>query len=438
VRAAPKDSIVLFIGRNGSPSGRMRRIRQSRSAIIFFLAAWTALATTPAPSPTISEADQARASIKRIAKLLPSATDPAELMYMTAARYAALGEKPEALAWLRKVSELHEGFDPSGDDELKSLSGEPEFQRLVGEIHRALPPKHRSEVAFSIPEKDLIPEGIAYDPKEKAFYLGSLYKRKIVKVTSDGHASDFKRPREDGLWEVLGMKVDPHGGLWANSAAEFEDPAVTGSSAVFHFDLASGKLIKKYEVDGKKQPHLFNDLVLNAQGDVFVTDSKAGKIYWIPHERDALEEFAPGLEFIYPNGIALSANEKILYVAHAVGGISLIDLSTKRARILPRPTHSTLAGVDGLYLYKNSLVAIQNGIGTPRVSHFFLNAAGDRVEKVESIEYRNSDFDVPTTGTFAADVFYYIANSQLEKLDDKGEIKPDVGLRPVLIMRSPL
>ena len=384
-----------------------------------------------------SDDQQTHEWIKRTEKELSDANDPAELMYSMAANYAAQGQKDEAIIWLRQAVKCKEGFDPSGDNYFESLANEPEFQRLVEDIHRVQTPVHQSALAFSIAEKDLIPEGIAYDPKGKAFYLGSLYKRKIIKVTLDGQVSDFKKPREDGLWQVLGMKADGHGGLWACSAAESEDAALKGSSAVFHFDLASGKLIKKYVLAAGRQQHLFNDLVLNARGDVFLTDSKDGKVFWISRARDALEEFVD-LDVSYPNGIALSANENILYVAHVNGGISMIDVRSKKARILPRPPHSTLAGVDGLYSYKDSLIAIQNGIGNPRVSRFYLNSTGDRVERVETIEYRNPEFDIPTTGTFVGDTFYYIATSQLEKLDDNGNVKAGTELKPVLIMKVPL
>ncbi len=423
-----------------SPHNRRRIGNRFLRFALLLLTQCGALAIEPTPSVSLAprDGDKARASIDRILKLLPNAPDPGELMYSMAARYAGLGEKGEALVWLRKTSDLHEGFDPSDDDDFRALAVDPEFQRLVEEIHRARPPVHRSVVAFSVTEADLIPEGIAYDPSEKTFYLGSTYKRKIIKIAPDGHTADFKRPREDGLWEVLGMKVDGRRGLWVNSAAEYEGPTVKGSSAVLHFDLRSGKLIKKYVLEGKSQAHLFNDLVLNTQGDVFLTDSAAGTIYWISHERDALEELAPGLKFIYPNGIALSGDEQYLYVAHGNGGISLITLSSKKVRILPHPANFTLAGIDGLYWYKNSLIAIQNGFGTPRVSRFFLTPNGDRVEKGETIEYRNPTLDVPTTGTFAGDTFYYIGTSQTEKLDDEGKIKPGAELQPVLVMKTNL
>jgi len=35
-------------------------------------------------------------------------------------------------------------------------------------------------------EKDLIPEGIAYDDQERAFYVGSIHRNKIVRVPEKG------------------------------------------------------------------------------------------------------------------------------------------------------------------------------------------------------------------------------------------------------------
>lgn len=37
----------------------------------------------------------------------------------------------------------------------------------------------KSEIACSIDEKDLIPEGIAYDPQTQSFFLGSIYKKRL-------------------------------------------------------------------------------------------------------------------------------------------------------------------------------------------------------------------------------------------------------------------
>ena len=41
-----------------------------------------------------------------------------------------------------------------------------------------------TEIAFRLAERDLIPEGITYDPLTKTFYIGSINKKKIVKLIS--------------------------------------------------------------------------------------------------------------------------------------------------------------------------------------------------------------------------------------------------------------
>jgi sugar lactone lactonase YvrE len=83
----------------------------------------------------------------------------------------------------------------------------------------AQPPK--PEVAFIVPEKDLIPEGIAYDPADKTCYLGSIYKKKVVRITAKGDISDFNANSQvhqinsgrgqindpDSLKDVVVMKI---------------------------------------------------------------------------------------------------------------------------------------------------------------------------------------------------------------------------------------
>src|SRR5215211_7738657 len=77
----------------------------------------------------------------------------------------------------------------------------------------------QSRVAFRIPEPDLIPEGIAYDPVAQVFYVGSTYKRKIVSVDGRGVVRDFTGEGQDGLWGLLGMRVDAKRRLlWAVSS----------------------------------------------------------------------------------------------------------------------------------------------------------------------------------------------------------------------------
>ena len=74
--------------------------------------------------------------------------------------------------------------------------------------------------------------------------------------------------REAGLGDVLGMKVDDkRRTLWAASARG-------GKTALYAFDLPSGKLLGRYPVDG--DGHQLNALVVAPRGAVYVTDTRPG------------------------------------------------------------------------------------------------------------------------------------------------------------------
>src|SRR5262245_21714864 len=292
------------------------------------------------------------------------------------------------------------------------------------------------EVAITIKEKDLIPEGIAWDPKGSTMYVSSLQKNKIVAVAADGAAKDFTTTQQDGLWDVLGLRVDVERRiLWAMSAGDMKFKEEKGLSGVFKYDLTTGKLIKKYLPADGKSNHLFNDAALSPRGDLYLTDSLAGSILWIPLDKDELQPFLGPDILRYPNGIAITPDGKTLFVAHETG-IAVIDTSTKDLHDIRTQTGVPLLGIDGLYFHKGSLVAIQNGVGPGRVMRFYLSKGWDRVEKAETIDADNPLFHIPTTGALAGDTFYYLANSQLDSFNpSNGRILPPDKLKETWILK---
>ena len=115
------------------------------------------------------------------------------------------------------------------------------------------------------------------DPVTKAFYVSSVYRRKILRVGPKGEATEFATER-DGLWSVLGMKVDAaRRHLWVCTAAQPQmsnyDASERGRSGLFKFDLRTGKLAGKYMLHDDSKQHWLGDLVLDSRGDVYTTDS---------------------------------------------------------------------------------------------------------------------------------------------------------------------
>lgn len=303
---------------------------------------------------------------------------------------------------------------------------------------RVSPRPYASKIAFEVSEKDLIAEGLAYDPVDDCFYLSSIFKRKIVRAEKSGKHADFTSTAQDGLFQVLGMKVDAERRiLWACSEVESINKETDGYSGIFKYDLTTGKLIKKYVIDNKAGPHLFNDLVFNSARDVFFTDSRAGCVYTINHAKDVIEPFTTPNSFTYPNGIALSSDGRHLFVADAKG-IAVLDPKSARRTQLKPPQNNEIRGFDGLYYYRNSLIGIQNAPRLQRVIRLFLNAEVTAVERVEVLDRNNPLFNIPTTGTIVGDEFYFIGNSQLDSLKPDGTIPAPEKLQAVRILKLKL
>ena len=362
-------------------------------------------------------------------KLLATAGEPGVVMLEIARQYAIAGDRKQALAWFQKAAALNPEYTPEFDRDFETMAALPEFRPLVERARKASPRVRRSALAFTVAESDLIPENLAWDARSKKLYLGSINKRKIVEIGPGGAVRDFIAAGQDGIGSVIGMKVDPRTNtLWANSLSNTE------GSGVFHYDVATGRLIKKYVLPADL---MFNDLEVTAKRDVFVTATRAQALYWISAKTDKLEEWRPGLRLRDANGIALSSDQRRLYVATFPDGVTVIDLESGAARGLGHAASVSLAAIDGLYFHDNSLIAVQNGCIAHRVARFFLNPALDGVLKAEVLERGNPLFDIPTTGAVAGDTFYFIANSQLHNYGARG-IVDRAKLRPISILKLKL
>jgi len=356
-----------------------------------------------------ADAAEVREQIAVVEKLKTVVPDRGAVLFFLSTANQHLGETREALELLKECLKLREGFDPSGSPSFLGLKGTKEFDDLVAAVRRDFPVVAQARLAFVTEEKDLIPEGLAYDTKQNLFYLGSLNRKKIVKIDAEGRVSDFVPGDHYGLLPVLGIRLDPTDGtVWANT---FED---AGRTELVHFDSA-GKLLGRFAPKDSSK-HGFNDLVVRKNGEVITTDSLSNQVFRFDPRSQAFTPLLVYRILLYPNGIALADDNRSVYVADDVGVVK-IDLADNSSRdVDPGPRH-TLAGADGLYWHNGSLIAVQNGMGSPRVAAFKLSKDGDRVTQVTVLENRTQFTALPTTGAIRGNDFYFIANSQIDNLN---------------------
>jgi len=121
-------------------------------------------------------------------------------------------------------------------------------------------------------DRDLFPEGGAYDPVDRAFFVGSLRHGSITRVSSTGTESIFYPGGEPDRY-TLGMQVDAgRRRLWV---------CTTKSSLgrVWIFDLATGNRVGDLDLTTVNPEGACNDILLQADGTAFVSDRENHHIY---------------------------------------------------------------------------------------------------------------------------------------------------------------
>jgi hypothetical protein len=406
--------MMLIVARNVK-----RQVTTFRPGCVMRHCAWwlvlagvgQATAQLPA-SGKFSESDgiEFRAEIARLEKMLVSAPDKSTVAYEIARTWAAGKQWPEAVEWLRRAVDSKAGFDPSREKRFAELRGSKEFEGIEAAALTATPRVSHSLVAFQVAEGDLVPESMAFDPRGRRFYFGSMRKGKVLRCSVAGDCETFVQ----GLGVVLGLKVFA-GGLWVLNNLDKE-------SSLVHFELASGRLVRRFAVSGA---HNFNDLAFAGSGDVYLTDTREGAVWELKRRGAELARISG--KFGHANGIAVSGDGRMLYVSTFPEGLTLVDLKTYKVETVARPRDLCLATIDGLYYYRGTLIAIQNAFMSPRVVRLRLRKDLRGIEGFEVLERRNPLFDGVTTGAIVGNDLFYMANIQDEKQS---------GFQPITILKT--
>lgn len=404
------------------------------------------IAVTPAQlghAYAVGEADltnhdfaSAAATFKFLLRLAPN--QPA-FMQAYARSQAGLGLKAEALATYGRVVALGYGARLVDDPVFSTLQGENGYRALRTVALEQSHPITPAIEAFRLPERNFIPEGMAWDSRTGHFYLSSTYLRKVSKRDDSGYFHNFTPSAAHGMWQALGMKVDARR-RWLMVCSGDDDRRMVGfrnedlgKSGIFIYDIDTGDLVARH-VLGATGRHLFNDLVQGPGEKLYITDSDEGTVYSLNRAAGKFTRMTPANRFTYPNGIAISPDGRTLYVADAVG-IEMLDIASLSVRRLSHAADVTLVGIDGLYFRHGYLVATQTGVKPYRVMAFHLVPTLDRVDWAIVLERGDPRMSSPTEGVIVGDWLYFIANSQQDAFDSDDRIWPQGSLRKTVVLR---
>ena len=381
--------------------------------LLLLLALALALA---APAVAQRDNESARRAIAIEAALKQQPND-ATLYFYLARFQAEAGNRSASIAALEKVLELGDGFLPARELGFEKVWDDPKFQEVRARLEAKLPRLDYGPTAFELEDRGLIPEGIAYDPHSQSFFLGSIAKRKIVRVGWGNALTDFTGSQAD-LDSVLGLAIDaPRRTLYAvSTSALTEEGRKRRRNAVVAFDVDSGRLLRRVDVPDAMQ---LNDVNVALGGRVFASDSASGAIFEIPHDGPA-RAIVPAGGIRGANGLAASPDAKRLYVAHSTG-LAVVDLATGALKRLANSTRENVAAIDGLYEWQGELIGVQNTTTPGRVIVITLSKEGDTVTRVRTLlSHHHNVLDEPTTGAVTERGFFLLAATGVSRYNDKG------------------
>jgi hypothetical protein len=337
--------------------------------------------------------------------------------YNLAAAYALNNRDEKAIFVLEKLVLMNSKVDFEKDSDFDNLRKSPEFEKIIQLKSDTDKTTINSEKVVSLNEKDVHPEGLIYLAKQKTWLLSSIRKKKIVTFDQKtGKCSDWFT---ESNFSVFAMKTDKKEQfLWVSTAAMPEMigflKEMEGKAEVLKIDIKTRKIVKRFPVEGN---HVFGNLVLDKNGDIYVSDSGEAKIYKISNDTMSvwldLKSEAFNLQ-----GLTFNRSQTKIYIADYLKGILVIDVrDTKNRNWLNFPKGATVKGIDGLIFHGNSLFSIHNGVKPIRVIQYNLNENQNQISDFKIIDNNRQEFDEPALATIVNDTLYFFSNSPWKGYD---------------------
>jgi hypothetical protein len=329
--------------------------------------------------------------------------------YNLASAYALNGKKEDALLVLKRMILANNAVSFEGDADFDSIKDDNSFKELLQlKVFQSKTVKNSVE-KLQLSEKDLHPEGLFYLEKEKLWLSSSIRNKKIVSFDVSGKCSDWFT---DCLYSVFALKADADQKyLWVacSSIPEMKGfvKELDGKSEILKIEISSKKLVSRYAIAGN---HVFGDIAVSKNNEVFISDSAEPIIYKIEKENLILWKDLRDKAFNL-QGITFDENDLKLFIADYLKGIAVVDLKTKKESWLDFPDKVSKKGIDGLVYYKKSLIAIENGVVPIRIMRYKLNESDTKIIDFEVLDNNREEFNEPALGALVRNKLYFFANS---------------------------
>ena len=163
--------------------------------------------------------------------------------------------------------------------------------------------------------------------------------------------------------------------------------------------------------------HFLNDITTGGDGTVYVTDTQAGRVWFAAPGSTELRELSALGKVFSPNGITISSDGRVLFVAD-VDHIQAFDIASSRTWRVAVPDTFNVSGIDGLAFHRNALIA-HHPLSYWRIVRYSLDPGWLRITGRRVIDANTPDIRTSTTGEVVGEDYIYIGNSQIDRMNAK-------------------
>lgn len=378
--------------------------------------------------------------LQRAIELTPNSGD---LKLQLAMAYARQGDKTHAYDTLVRMQTQGFGYDISRDPRFEPIHGTKVWDYIVANLGVNSKQFGEGKPAYTLAKGDYLFDALAWDTGRGRLLVGSARDGAIRGVDAHGKLEDFiARNADNGLWGVDALAVDAtHGKLFVASSASAIYQGFNGDNAghagIFEFDLASGKFLHKYIFSQDDGAHRLTSMVVGKDGRVYAADAARKQVFKL--EDGALREILSNAKLSGISGLALSGDDRTLYLSDFVQGIFGFDLAKGQPfELAYDSSRLVLGGIVDMQWYDGTLVVVEDGMVPKRVMRLQLDKEGRKIASTMPLDVAHPQFTALGASAIGGDKLYFIANRQDDLYDSHGVLVDADKLAPTQIFRSNL
>ncbi|GAB3997818.1 SMP-30/gluconolactonase/LRE family protein [Spirosoma daeguense] len=276
------------------------------------------------------------------------------------------------------------------------------------------------------------PEGITYSPSLDRFLVSSITQGKIGTVDQNGRYEDLIKD-DAQLISAIGIKMRDNLLFVCNGDQGVSEKSTAQTTlktaGLYIYDLTTKQNVRRINLATlvPNSNHFANDLAIDPDGNVYVTDSFAPVIYKVPANGAdpsiLLESPLFSGTGINLNGIVYHPKKYLIVVKSNEGKLYKVDLNTTENKTT-EITGVTLPGGDGMLLHNDDLYVVNNRNRVTQVR------STDDWKTATIVKNDSTGYDQATTNVLVGEQIYTL-NARI------GEVSAAVAAKnPALLQAS--